>query len=412
MPWRELSVMDQREEFVTLALGAGANKSELCRRFGISRQQGYKWLRRYEAEGQAGLADRSRRPRHSPGRTSVATEAEVLRIRAANKNVWCGRKIARALRDAGWGEVPAASTISEILRRHGKLEERAREHPGPFQRFERKHPNELWQMDFKGHFATLQGRCHPLTVVDDHSRYALEIGACSNEQDTTVRQRLGRAFRRYGLPVAMLMDNGAPWGDAGDQPYTVFTAWLIRLGVRVIHGRPLHPQTQGKCERFHRTLNAEVIQGTSFRDLAHCQSTFDRWRHVYNYERPHDALGLSTPSTRYRASPRPFPEQLPPIEYGPGDIVRRVGQTGHLSFMNRRIRVGKAFRHHPVALRPTRQDGVLTVHFCTQQIGTIDLRQACGFVDIASSAKPCGEVLDAMPTSSTGPTATTEAIIT
>ena len=186
MPWLEASVMELREEFVGLALAPGANVSDLCRRFGIERSTGHKWLKRYRSEGASGIADRSRRPHASPSRTDAAVEAEVLRIRAASNNAWGGRKIAWTMSQAGCETVPAASTISDILRRHGKLD-RGAQHPGPHVRFERAEPNELWQMDFKGHFAMASGRCHPLTVLDDHSRYSLGIEACGNEQDGTVR---------------------------------------------------------------------------------------------------------------------------------------------------------------------------------------------------------------------------------
>ena len=222
MPWRELSIMEQREEFIRLALPVGANRSELCRRFGISRAKGYKWLERYQLEGRAGLEDRSRRPRHSPRRTDAATEADVLRIRADSNEAWGGRKIARVLSRRP-GAVPSPSTITEILRRHGRLDQRQDEHPGRLQRFERPTPNELWQMDFKGHFALTAGRCHPLTVLDDHSRYALGLEACGDERDATVRACLTMLFRRYGLPFAMLMDSGAPWGDSGGGAFTMLT---------------------------------------------------------------------------------------------------------------------------------------------------------------------------------------------
>jgi transposase InsO family protein len=389
MPWQERSVMEQREEFVRLALAPGANMSELCRRFRISRANGYKWLARYRADGRAGLANRSRRPRHSPGQTPQLVEVEVLRIREESNNAWGGRKIARVMDRNGAVKVPALSTITEILRRHDKLEQCRHEHPGPYQRFERAEPNELWQMDFKGHFPMAEGRCHPLTALDDHSRYSLTISACSNEQETTVRAQLVPVFRRYGLPLAMLMDNGAPWGDSGNQPHTVFTVWLMRLGVRVIHGRPFHPQTQGKEERFHRSFKAEVLNGKSFRDLPDCQRAFNRWRHVYNHERPHEALALATPAERYRASPRSFPEALAPIEYGPGDIARKVDVNGDIRLKGRPLPIGKPFRGQPIALRPTSEDGVFSVHFCAHRIGTLDLRspapQTCGFVDNASA---------------------------
>ena len=396
MPWRERSIVDQREEFVRLAFAPGANKHELCRRFGISRSKAYKWLARYAAEGRAGLADRSRRPHSSPTRTAAAIEAEVLRLRAGSNNAWGGRKIARVMVDEGGLLVPAASTITEILRRHGKLEQRAREHPGPCQRFERERPNELWQMDFKGDFLTGAGRCYPLTVVDDHSRYALAVEACANEQERPTRERLIVVFRRYGLPDAILMDNGSPWGDSGGGPFTRFGVWLMRLGVRVAHGRPYHPQTQGKDERFHRTLKAEVLAGQYFGDLGACQCAFDRWRHIYNHRRPHQALDMAVPSDRYRPSSRSFPEALPPMEDGEGDIVRKADKEGDLSFRGRRVRLGKPFGGELLALRPTTKDGVFSIHFGRHQIGAIDLRaddrSTCGFVDIAR----------AMPTSSTG----------
>jgi transposase InsO family protein len=386
MPLRELSVLDQREAFVKLATMSGSNRSALCRDFGISRKTGYKWLDRQGLAGAGSLADRSRRPHRSPWRTDAATEAAVLRIRAASNNAWGARKIAWVLASQGWHTVPALSTITGILRRHGKLD-RPAQHPGAHVRFERAEPNELWQMDFKGHFPLAVGRCHPLTVLDDHSRYSLGIEACGNEQDGTVRDGLTTLFRRYGLPFAMLMDNGSPWGDRDGQPFTAFTVWLLRHGIGVSHGRAYHPQTQGKEERFHRSLKAEVLDRNSFADLVACQRAFDRWRQVYNHERPHEALGLQPPALRYRPSPRAFCESLPPIEYGPGDIVRKVDGDGWISFRNRSVRIGKAFRRQPVALRASSDDGVFDIRYCVQRIGRLDLRaldaSAGGFMDIA-----------------------------
>jgi len=394
MPWREMSSMGQREEFVRLAGMAGANMSELCRRFGVSRSNGYKWLGRYAVLGGAGLAEFSRRPKRSPARTSAAMEGEVLRIRDASNGAWGGRKIALVLSREGFA-APSASTVTAVLRRHGRLEARAREHPGPWRRFERAHPNELWQMDYKGHFELSRGRCHPLTVLDDHSRYSLGLEACADERDHTVRGRLTGIFRVYGLPLAMLADNGAPWGSTGAEAWTALEIWLMRLGVALMHGAPRHPQTQGKDERFHRTLKAEVLQGKTFGDLAQCQSAFDTWRTIYNHQRPHEALAMQTPALRYRPSPRPFPPTLPPIEYGPGDQTRKVDDKGRIFFRNRPWRVGKAFRGLPIALRPTPEDGVFSLRFCAQVIGQIDLRQetsnmARGLVDdaIASPTTP------------------------
>ena len=183
-------------------------------------------------------------------------------------------------------------------------------------------------MDFKGYFPLLdRGRCHPLTVLDDHSRFAVLLKACADQRGATVQQALTSVCRRYGLPAAMLMDNGSRWGDR-DLPFTGLSLWLIRLGIRVSHGRPYHPQTQGKDERFHRTLKFEVLRHFNFTTLEHCQREFDRFRDRCNLRRPHDALDLATPASRYCPSAIPFPETLPPIDYPPGLEVRKVRAEG------------------------------------------------------------------------------------
>lgn len=372
MPWQERSVEALRQEFVMLASQEGANVRQLCRRFGISADTAYTLLARYRQEGVAGLVSRSRRPVHSPTQTPPAQAAAVLAVRDVHP-AWGGRKIRRYLHDQGAELVPAASTITAILRRHDRLDPPASAAHQGWQRFEAAAPNDLWQMDFKGHVALQHGRCHPLTVLDDHSRYALGLDACGDEQTLTVQQCLTQVFRRYGLPARILADNGAPWGDH-DGHYTRLTVWLLRLGIRVSHGRAYHPQTQGKEERFHRTLKAEVLSGACFTDLAAAQRAFDRWRLLYNQQRPHEALGLATPSSRYQVSRRAYPHVLAPIEYGPLDQVRKVQQGGKVSFANRGIRVSKALYGERIAVRPTVTDGVWELYFCTACIGALDLR--------------------------------------
>ena len=372
MPWG--SALDRREEFVRLAGRAGANVSELCRRFGVSRSNGYKWLGRYRAEGAAGLSERSRRPRHSPERTSEALEGQVLAVRQAHP-AWGGRKIRKVL-ERGGIEPPSASTITEILRREGLLTGPGAGQPRAWTRFEHAAPNDLWQMDFKGHFALAEGRCHPLTVLDDHSRYALEIGACANEQTPTVQMRLTQVFRRYGLPWRILTDNGAPWGTCGsDQRHTQLTVWLLDLGVAVSHGRPLHPQTQGKDERFHRTLAAEVLDGRSLRSLGEAQAAFDAWREIYNTHRPHEAIDMDTPSDRYDVSPRPMPAIIAPPEYEPEAHVRKIDQNGWISFKGRRLRCPNPFVGRRIALRATATDGLFDLCYRSHVLAQVDLRQ-------------------------------------
>jgi len=372
MPWREVNTVDLRAEFVSLANSGNQSLSELCRRFSISRKTGYKWLQRYEREGPQGLADRSRRPHHSPRRTATEIEQRVLAYRQRYPE-WGGRKLERLLRNAGYRRVPRPSTITDILRRHGAL------HPGSdppapnFIRFEHPHPNDLWQMDFKGAFALARGRCHPLTVLDDHSRYALCLAACPNERQATVKAHLVETFTRYGLPLRMSMDNGPPWGCTHTPRLTELTAWLIEQGITVTHSRPYHPQTQGKDERFHRTLGAELLGRRTFADQDACQRAFDPWRHRYNTLRPHEALKQDTPQQHYQPSPRPYQPQRPAYEYAPGDHVRRVSRSLDASFKGHQVYIGMALRSKYVAFRPTTRDGVYTIHFCHQQIGEIDL---------------------------------------
>src|SRR5215213_2303682 len=327
MPWQEQTEMSLKREFVRLTEAPDANLSALCRRFGISRPTGYALLARYRAEGDAGLAPRSRTPRASPRRTDPDLEAAVLAIRDAHPR-WGGR------------------------------------------------PNDLWQLDFKGHVPVADGRCHPLSVLDDHSRFVVGLAACADERDATVRAHLTDLFRRYGMPWAILTDNGPPWGNPHPaQRFTALSFWLIRLGIAVRHGRPFHPQTQGKVERFPRTLKAELLATTPLPDLPTAQRHFDAWRDGDNLDRPHDALDLATPIDRYRGHPvRSFPDPLPPIDYGEGAIVRTLHGGGQLTFRRATYFVTSALAGQPVALRPTAVDGVFVCYFGHHRLGDLDAR--------------------------------------
>jgi transposase InsO family protein len=268
-------VKDQREEFVYLARQPDANVSELCRRFRISRKTAYKWLARDD------LTDRSRRPKSSPNRMPAELEAAVLAVRAEHP-AWGARKIAHVLeRDAG--VVMATSTANGVLRRHGLILPAASEAATAWQRFEHEAPNALWQIDFKGHFPTDTVRCHALTVLDDHSRFNIVLQALDCERREPVQEALQHAFERYGLPERINADNGTPWGCPSEPGVlTGLGVWLIRLGVKLSHSRPRHPQTNGKDERFHRTLDDEVLRWQRFKDLDDAQQRFTGWRHVYN----------------------------------------------------------------------------------------------------------------------------------
>ena len=283
---------------------------------------------------------------------------------------------------AGWrtlgvATVPAPSTITHILRRHGLIQSRPAGQGGRYQRFEHPHPNALWQMDFKGDFALGTGRCYPLTVLDDHARYNIVLTACSGQNLQQVQPALIRAFQHYGLPERMNTDHGQPWGSPGAKPrgLSTLSIWLIRLGIRISFSAPAHPQTNGKDERFHRSLKAEVLAGRSFLNLEQAQQAFDGWRAVYNHERPHDAIGLDVPAIRYRPSPRAYPQTLPAIEYAPDDRVAIVGWNGELRFAGRRWRVPSTLKDYPIALRQiTDEDGCFDLYFCHHRFARLDLR--------------------------------------
>lgn len=373
MPWREVSIMSQRLEFVTLASAENANIRHLCRCFGISSATAYKWLRRFRSNGVKGLEDRSRRPHHSPLRTAAEMEEAVTKLRAKHP-AWGGRKLEERLLVLGRTGVPKPSTITAILQRHHLLDPKESVKHQAFQRFERAAPNELWQMDFKGEFKLLQGRCYPLTILDDHSRFAIALHACGRNTKNITQTAMIQAFRRYGLPDWITCDNGSPWGSSGRCFYTALGVWLLRLGIGISHSRPHHPQTQGKDERFHRTIEAEVLRYFRGDTLAQWQRHFDRWRVVYNTERPHEALSMGVPASRYQPSRRRYPEQLPAIEYGPTDIVRKVRPYGHLKYAGREYHVGSAFAGLHVAMRHTTTDSVFAVFFCNHKIGKLDLR--------------------------------------
>jgi transposase InsO family protein len=375
MPWQEKSPMSLREEFVCLALQAENEIATLCRRFGISRKTGYKWLARYRLEGLSGLIDRSRRPHSQPRqKVDAAMEAAVLQMRVQYR--WGGRKIKAALERDGWLDVPAASTITAIIQRHHlpKLTDRVYHQ---CRRFESPAPNHTWQMDFKGPIRLRDGRVEPLTVLDDYSRFSLAIRACPNKQTDTVRGHMIDLFRTYGMPWRILADNGRPWGlwGARGRYKMPLGVWLMALDIKLVHSRIHHPQTCGKEERFHRTLKQELTGRKMNCSYGECQKLFDQWRDTYNMHRPHEALDMAVPADRYQVSVREFPEVFPEPEYDETDEVRSVVDRGRVSYKGTRYEIGQAFKGYRVAVRGTGQDHIKEIYFYRQKIATIDIRQ-------------------------------------
>lgn len=384
MPFITRSIMSQRTEFCLLASKPGINMSDLCRRFKITRRTGYKWLMRYKGEGVVGLLEKSKRPHHFPNQTTPEIEDYVIKLRK-NDPEWGSKKLHRLMindRESGkytHEAIPCKTTITKILSRNGLIDPNRSKLCKDFERFVRQYPNELWQMDYKGWFRMLNNQqCHPLTITDDHSRFNICLEACKNQQELTVKNALINVFRKYGLPCMLLADNGTPWGAAGNDPgegiryYTTIEKWLIELNIKLIHGRPYHPQTQGKEERFHKTLKQELINREQFRDHEHCQERFDIWRDKYNCIRPHESLDFKTPVELYEPSLRVYPEKIEPYEYNMTDIKRKVDK-GIISFKNKAIRVGHAFDGDYVVLRRTNNDKVFEVYFCNQLIRTLTL---------------------------------------
>lgn len=384
MPFIEQSIMSQRTEFCILSSKPGSNISELCRRFKITRRTGYKWLERYIRDGLPGLADKSKRPHHFPNQTSEGIEKYVIKIRGTDQE-WGSKKLHKIIcnhKDQGlytYPIIPCRATITKILGRNGLIPPTRSKQSECFERFEYDFPNELWQMDYKGYFKLLNKEvCHPLTITDDHSRFNICLEACRNQQEITVKQALINVFRKYGLPYKILTDNGGPWGAAGNEPadgsrcYTVLEKWLIQLNIKLIHGRPFHPQTQGKEERFHRTLKQELLDYEQFRNHVHCQKRFDSWREKYNCIRPHEAINFKTPAELYWPSNKEYPEKMEPYEYNISDIKRKVDK-GIISFKNKEIKVGRAFSGEYVALRKSPNDDSYQIYFCNQLIRTITL---------------------------------------
>jgi transposase InsO family protein len=282
MPWGAKTVEKTRLEFVCSVITKEQNMSTLCREYGITRKTGYKWLERYQ-KGE-GLGDHSHAARKRPNRCPQEIEEAVLSKRQEHPT-WGPRKIQRALLDKGQ-DVPAVSTVAAILKRNGCIDPDENEKHTAFIRFEKKKPNELWQMDFKGKFGMLNGKwCHPLTILDDHSRYSLCLDAKEDERADGTFHNIRKVFKENGLPEAILCDNGKPWGDSKGG-YTEFDVWMMRLDILPIHGKPLHPQTQGKEERFHRTLK-KTCNANAYHDLA-CQGELDLFRYVDNYEPTHE----------------------------------------------------------------------------------------------------------------------------
>jgi len=366
MPWSEASRMDQRAYFVLDSLSGHFSISELCDRYGIARKTGYKWIARYKAEGKAGCRDQKRAPRRHPNATPAKLEARIVRLRRKHPN-WGPVKLHACLvRDDPKVPWPCPSTIGEILKRHGLVGKRRRRRPrAPWQpgRTRAEHPNQVWTADFKGQFRLGNGHlCYPLTIADAHSRYLLVCKALRGTDLKAARRVFEAAFREYGLPEVIHTDNGVPFCAAsGLLGLSSLSVWFLRLGIRLERSRPGHPQDNGAHERMHRTLKAEALKPAKRTEVAQ-QRALNRFRRIYNEERPHHALELQTPSQHYVKSPRPLPRDLPDPVYPSHFEVRYVTRIGVFWWHSQMIFLGTALRNQLIGLEHV-ADGEWLVFF-------------------------------------------------
>ena len=373
MPWKGQTMEEQREEFVKRVLSCEASKSALCREYGISRPTGDKWIERYQSG--SGLANRSRAPQLRPNKTSSDVEEAIVELRRKHPAIGA-KKLKRMLENMDI-QAPAYSTINAILHRNGLITHESSLAATPYKRFEKARPNEMWQADFKGHFVMNDGqRCHPLTIVDDNSRYLICLDAKENERYHGVRSSLEAAFERYGLPEVILCDNGNPWGTSQSVGYTQLEIWLMDLGILTKHGRIRHPQTQGKDERFNGTLKRELLKHREIMEMAHAQKEFDAYKEFYNCERPHHALDLATPSTRYIKSERVWPERVEEWENSRDHLVRQVKASGYLTVHGQGYFLSEALGGRRVGIKADESDErILRVYYRQFRVAKVNTQE-------------------------------------
>lgn len=373
MPWEERTVNQMRKEFVERVLAQEKSKSSLCREYGISRPTGDKWIARYLA-GES-LEDQRRTPHRTPRKTPEETEKLIISYRQERPAIGA-TKIRRILESNGCTQLPSARTVNNILKRNGMISKEASQAATPIQRFEKSSPNEMWQGDYKGHFAMKnKQRCHPLNIIDDCTRFNLCCEALKGETFEEIKPVMIRLFREYGLPFSFLCDNGNPWGTAQTTGFTRFEVWLMELGILTLHGRIMHPQTQGKGESFNRSMTKELLKHTEIEDFVDAQRKFDAYREFYNYERPHHALNLEIPGRKHVKSTKEYPEEISLWEYPEGYEIRKVKETGYFTWNGQGYFLSEAFGGKEIAVKPSHIEGCISLYFRQFRIGRINVEK-------------------------------------
>jgi putative transposase len=374
MPWEESDKVTERMRFVTRHLD-GERISDLSREFGISRQTGHALVKRYKLFGPAALKDRSSRPHRSPNRTPAAKAEEILKLRKKHPT-WGPKKLKERLErlqpDVRW---PACSTIGAILADAGVVRRRKRRRrafPSRTRRRETTAPNELWCMDYKGHFRLGNGQyCYPLTVTDHYSRFLAGCEALENTRTGCAEMTLWALFAELGVPDAVRSDNGAPFASCGRLGLSRLSVRLMRLGIEVERIEPGHPEQNGRHERMHLTLKQDATRPPAANILAQ-QEKFDLFRATFNEERPHEALSMRTPADVYLPSTKRLPERMPSLSYPLHDHTCRVYPSGSFRLPAvGLVYLGLAFADQDIGLR---EIGTKTwlVTFMDLDIGYLD----------------------------------------
>ena len=366
MPWKEIGVVESRIEAV-IRHAEGERVCALSREYGVSRQTIYKWLDRYGKEGACGLFDRSRRPNRSPNRISTRIERRIVELR--EEYGWGGRNLRDLL--AREGIKVSAATVDRVIARNGLIRENDKQRPA-IRRFQREKPNQLWQMDFKGEYRLPGGTCWPLSIVDDHSRYSIGLIGLRSTTFNQVSRRLISCFEEFGLPDAMLMDHGAPWyATSHPSGLSRITVMLQKQGIRPIFSGVGHPQTQGKVERFHRTLSRHLRWHGVPQEFDKMCDALASFRQIYNEIKPHCALDRRTPAQCYYPSSRRFDPLPPAWVYPSGAVVKKLTPQGTLHWQGHLFFVSQALPDEHVWCRQI--ENRLLVVYRDQMVREIDL---------------------------------------
>jgi len=374
MPWEAKTVEMNREEFINEVITSQQSKAKLCREYGISRPTGDKWLKRYK-NGE-GFKDRSHRPFKTP-QNKTAAEMEQLIIERRQKEPGIGAvKLKRMLENEGKQDVPSHTTINVILKRNNLIRAEDSEAAKPTVRFEHEHPNQMWQADFKGHYQLGNGeRCHPLSVVDDCSRYCLCADTKMNERREGVQPSFERVMRENGQPRILLCDNGNPWGATQSSGFSGFELWMMDHGVLVMHIRPGRPKTQGKVERFNGSYKAERLRFHIPYDMQEAMQNRLEYQEFYNHIRPHHALGLDVPAKRYQPSDIVFQEVVEEWKYSGMYELRKIKSSGYLTFSGQGYYFSEALGGREIELRQsTRYKDLFYLCYREFRIGKLDVK--------------------------------------